>query len=64
MNAMTGAASMMPAAALAAIRAAVEDAQRLGLDNAQGVTEHVVGELVAHGWTIVNADQDARPAAA
>ncbi|WP_329148774.1 hypothetical protein OIU91_21230 [Streptomyces sp. NBC_01456] len=55
---------MMPAAALAVIEAAVENAQRRGLDSPQDMAEHVVGELVAHGWTIAVADQDNRPAAA
>lgn len=55
---------MMPAAALAVVQAAVENAQRRSLDSPQDIAEHVVGELVAHGWTIVDADQDNRPTAA
>ena len=45
---------MMPAAAVAAIRAAVEDAHRRDLDQPEDVAEHVVGELEAQGWTVVD----------
>ncbi|MFD7106113.1 hypothetical protein [Streptomyces celluloflavus] len=56
---------MTPAAALAVVRAAVEDAQRLGLDAPQDVTEQVVGELTAHGWTItLDSAEDTRAAVA
>ncbi|MGJ5826747.1 hypothetical protein [Streptomyces ossamyceticus] len=55
---------MIPAAALAVVRAGVENARGNGLDTAGDVAEQVVEELVAMGWTIVLAEADDRPAAA
>ncbi|MBB6415814.1 hypothetical protein [Streptomyces sp. AK010] len=55
---------MIPAAALAVVRAGVENARGNGLDTAREVAEQVVAELVAMGWTIVLAKADDRPAAA
>ncbi|MGW0756152.1 hypothetical protein ACWD1Y_06625 [Streptomyces sp. NPDC002814] len=49
---------MIPAAALAVVRAGVENAHGNGLDTAAGVAEQVVEELVAMGWTIVLAAPD------
>ncbi|MFF3886578.1 hypothetical protein [Streptomyces sp. NPDC001914] len=43
---------MMPDAALAAIRAAVEVAHGNGLDSAEDVAEQVADELTAVGWTL------------
>ncbi|WP_371652478.1 MULTISPECIES: hypothetical protein [unclassified Streptomyces] len=43
---------MIPGAAVAAIRAAVEEAQRNDLRRPEAVTEQVVEELAAQGWTI------------
>ncbi|MDJ1136240.1 hypothetical protein [Streptomyces iconiensis] len=43
---------MMPAAAVAAVRAAVENARGNGLEAADDVAELVVDELTAHGWTL------------
>ncbi|MFD8005724.1 hypothetical protein [Streptomyces mirabilis] len=54
---------MIPAAALAIVRAVVEDAQRLRLDRAEDVAEQVVAELTAHGWTIVRDTAGPEPAA-
>jgi hypothetical protein len=44
---------MMPDAALAAIRAAVEVARGNGLDSAEDVAEFVADELTAVGWTLI-----------
>lgn len=56
---------MIPAAAVAAIRAAVEDAQHLGPADPEKVAEQVADVLTAHGWTLTLTDaQIALPAAA
>ncbi|MFF5495741.1 hypothetical protein [Streptomyces aquilus] len=56
---------MIPPAAVAVVRAGVENAHGNGLDTAEDVAEQVVEELVAMGWTIVLAPpDDTRPAAA
>ncbi|MBK3576149.1 hypothetical protein JHN63_20460 [Streptomyces sp. MBT65] len=49
---------MIPAAALAVVRAGVENARGNGFNTAEGVAEQVVEELVAMGWTIVLAGPD------
>ncbi|MBK6015598.1 hypothetical protein [Streptomyces sp. MBT53] len=49
---------MIPAAALAVVRAGVENARGNGLDTAGDVAEQVVEELLAMGWTIVPAGPD------
>ncbi|MFJ9892697.1 hypothetical protein ACIQPR_05125 [Streptomyces sp. NPDC091280] len=54
---------MIPAAALAVVRAGVENARRNGLDTAGDVASQVVEELVAMGWTIVLAGPDGHPSA-
>ncbi|MFI0736434.1 hypothetical protein ACH4S9_46805 [Streptomyces sp. NPDC021225] len=56
---------MIPAAALAVVRAGVENARGKGLDTAEDVAEQVVEELVSMGWTIALAEpDDDRPGAA
>ncbi|MGX1912428.1 hypothetical protein ACWIID_26720 [Streptomyces phaeochromogenes] len=55
---------MIPAAALAIVRAGVENARGNGLETAADVAEQVVEELVTMGWTIVLAEADDRPTAA
>ncbi|AYD86232.1 hypothetical protein SEA_DAROLANDSTONE_42 [Streptomyces phage Darolandstone] len=56
---------MMPDAALAAIRAAVEVAHGNGLQGAEDVAEAVAGELTAVGWTLTldEPENDAQAAA-
>ncbi|MFE4059485.1 hypothetical protein ACFXP3_24885 [Streptomyces sp. NPDC059096] len=49
---------MMPAAAVAAIRAAVEVAQGTGLRDAEDVAECVAAELTAVGWTLASAEPE------
>lgn len=49
---------MIPRAALAVVRAAVEDAQRED-DQAEAVVARIVAELRDHGWTIASLDQQA-----
>ncbi|WP_019054997.1 hypothetical protein [Streptomyces prunicolor] len=49
---------MIPAAALAVVRAGVENARGNGLDTAEDVAEQVVEELLAMGWTIALAPPD------
>ncbi|MFI5474984.1 hypothetical protein ACIA6D_32845 [Streptomyces cacaoi] len=55
---------MIPAAALAVVRAGVENAQGNGLDTPADVAEQIVEELVTMGWTIVLAEADEQPTAA
>lgn len=55
---------MIPAAALAVIRAAVEDAQRCDARRPKEVAERVVEELTANGWTITGASGNASSEAA
>ncbi|WP_399087986.1 hypothetical protein ACGH2B_12400 [Streptomyces sp. BBFR2] len=47
---------MIPLAARAAIRAAVEDAYRHAHESPAAVAEEIVTELVEHGWTITLDD--------
>ncbi|MEU4986599.1 hypothetical protein [Streptomyces sp. NPDC021969] len=47
---------MIPRAALAVVRAAVEDAQREH-DQAEAAVGRIVAELREHGWTIAPVDQ-------
>ncbi|ALM38211.1 MULTISPECIES: hypothetical protein [Streptomyces] len=47
-----------PPAALAVVRAVVEDAQR-EQDQAEDVVARIVAELRDHGWTIAPLDQAA-----
>ncbi|MEU4998270.1 hypothetical protein [Streptomyces sp. NPDC021622] len=56
---------MIPAAAVAVIRAAVEDAQQFGHSEPQNIAEQVAEALNAHGWTLApTGAQFALPAAA
>ncbi|WP_208615088.1 hypothetical protein [Streptomyces caeruleatus] len=56
---------MIPPAAVAVVRAAVEITLGNGLRNAGDMAEQVVEELTAMGWTITAAEPDTdRPAAA
>ncbi|MEU8989991.1 hypothetical protein AB0C98_26770 [Streptomyces sp. NPDC048558] len=52
---------MIPAAALAVVRAAVEDAQRCDAQRPEQVAERVVEELTANGWTITDASRNTSP---
>ncbi|GHA19758.1 hypothetical protein ACFOOM_09960 [Streptomyces echinoruber] len=56
---------MIPRAALAVVRAAVEDAQREHDDQAEAVVARIVTELRDQGWTIIAAppEQDRSAAA-
>ncbi|WP_432194742.1 hypothetical protein [Streptomyces sp. bgisy027] len=49
---------MIPRAALAVVRAAVEDAQREHVP-AEAAVARIVAELSDHGWTIAPLDQQA-----
>ncbi|MBI0298714.1 hypothetical protein JBE04_30705 [Streptomyces sp. PRKS01-29] len=53
---------MIPRAALAVVRAAVEDAQREH-DQAEAAVERIVAELRDHGWTIAPLDRAEQRAA-
>lgn len=53
---------MIPDAARATIRAAVEDAHRTELDPAEAA-EHVVAELDAQGWTVDHGGNEQAPGA-
>nr|WP_202121264.1 hypothetical protein [Streptomyces sp. BA2] len=56
---------VIPAAAVAVIRAAVEDAQQFGHSEPQNIAEQVTQALTAHGWTLTpTGAQFALPAAA
>ncbi|WP_150236518.1 CinA family protein [Streptomyces albofaciens] len=55
---------MIPAAARAVVRAAVETAQRDELLHCDDVAEQVVEELTAQGWTITLAESPTGPPAA
>ncbi|QCX77649.1 hypothetical protein C9F11_20070 [Streptomyces sp. YIM 121038] len=56
---------MMPAAALAAIRAAVEVAHGNGVQAPTDVAAHVADELTAAGWTLtLDEPPNVAPAAA
>lgn len=46
---------MIPGAALAVVRAAIEDAQR-DHDQAEAAVKRIVAELRDHGWTITPLD--------
>lgn len=52
---------MMPPAAVAAIRAAVEVAHNNGLRSAADVADRVAAELTAVGWTITLDDTENDP---
>lgn len=47
---------MIPAAAVAVVRAAVEDAER-DRDQAEDVVARIVAALAAQGWTIAQATE-------
>ncbi|MBT2381977.1 hypothetical protein J7E90_33070 [Streptomyces sp. ISL-111] len=53
---------MIPFAALAVVRAAVEDSQR-GHDQAEAAVARIVIELRDQGWTLAPLDQAEQPAA-
>ena len=56
---------MIPAAALAVVRAAVEVTVGNDREAAEGMAEQIVEELTGQGWTITLDDpEDARPPAA
>ncbi|MEV0559431.1 hypothetical protein AB0I27_39045 [Streptomyces sp. NPDC050597] len=49
---------MIPGAALAVVRAAVEDARRED-EQAEAAVARIVAELRDHGWTITPVEQQA-----
>lgn len=53
---------MIPGAALAVVRAAVEDAQR-ERDDPEAAVVRIVADLRAEGWTLAPLDQVEKPAA-
>lgn len=50
---------MIPPAALAVVRAAVEDAQRAGQTSPEDIARVVEDAITFHGWDLVPAVEDA-----